>query len=465
MKAVGFVVAFTLGLASAHAADLKQISPFASPAELVAARKTTTEPALEIVYRIERDGAPEIAVVDLAQDFTTITSGTHTLLYDYALRRVIDLDNTSHVMRNNSLYGELDFQVLETANRRMERGLLTSLHAGSEAKMLAPFWVQSALHIMDSEDSAPMLARNKDADGTVHFSLGGEEVASYAASTHVLPNDEARLLNRFLYAYGPLHPLIISEIVESARVPQRIAYTSWEGGKEGRGVWTLQSATSVNAVYPLKTDVKPPPLDVAALPQPGLAGIVRAPPAACSLEDYRNSVERALTGQHPFQAFLLALEMMEQYGREAANCAGAQDCHASSEIVAMAKSDSRMQILGSALQPAKQNLASAIDALGTMKRDDLSNAYLLDDFRGNLLVVARKSDEALPLLAAAIKGNPAMPGFYKDMGDAYRSQFDMASAWYFYDIGRTLPGAADAPVISTITKYETQLETLHPEFF
>ncbi len=282
---------------------------------------------------------------------------------------------------------------------------------------------------------------------------------------HALAGDEEKLLKRFLYAYCSLHPLIISEIVESARLPQRIAYTSWAGGKEGHEVWTLQAVTAVKAVYPLKADAKPSVLDTAALPQPGLAGILKAPPVARNRDDYRSSIERALTGQHPFQAFLLVLEMMEQYGRESANCVDAHDCHSPSEIVAAAKSDSRTQTLGGALQPAKDKLATSIDALATMKRDDLSNAYLLDDFRGNLLVEANRSDEALPLLAAAIQGNPAMPGFYKDMGDAYRSRFDMPSAWYFYDVGRTLPGAADAPVMSTITKFETQLETLHPEFF
>jgi hypothetical protein len=100
-----------------------------------------------------------------------------------------------------------------------------------------------------------------------------------------------------------------------------------------------------------------------------------------------------------------------------------------------------------------------------MRRDDLLNAYVVDEFLANCLVEANQAEQALPLFATAIKGNPYLAGYYKDMGDAFRFSFQPEQAWLLYDIGRELPGSETAPVIAQMNAYEAHLAQAHPEFF
>ena len=95
-----------------------------------------------------------------------------------------------------------------------------------------------------------------------------------------------------------------------------------------------------------------------------------------------------------------------------------------------------------------------------LKRDDVDNPYVVDEFLANSLIAARHPADAAPLFVAAIRGNPYMPAYYKDLGDLYLISFRPALAWLCYDLGRALPGSAQAPVISKMNDYEAQLAKL-----
>jgi hypothetical protein len=455
---------------AAQAADFAKIGPLAPAAGLVAARQVLQEPALELDYKVAGGTAPGEITVDLASNFTTLLQDTNIYIYDYTLARLIALDDKTHRFNNTSLYGIVDFWINETANRRYQRGLLGAMSVKSDT--LDPFWVQSELHVIDAEDGTPAIERRKDKDGTVRFFYRGAEVASYAPSKQTLTAEEGARLARFLKAYASLHPTIVDDIVKSGAVPERLSFVSQPKGTKTETVWTLQSATEVKAAYPLYASARVPAPDLADVPAP-VAALLPAMKAALagqapgkrSVEDFRAATQKALADGHALQAMLLVMESSEEYGQPDMNCTSGADCGMLKKVGDAVRADSRSRQLGAALQPAKDQLETAIKTLREMKRDDLSNAYMLDDFAANNLIAAGRSDEAIPLFAAAIKGNPAMAGFYKDMGDAYRAGFDPTTAWLLYDLGRALPGAADAKVISSITEYEAQLAKAHPEFF
>ncbi len=90
---------------------------------------------------------------------------------------------------------------------------------------------------------------------------------------------------------------------------------------------------------------------------------------------------------------------------------------------------------------------------------------MVDDFLANDLGEAGHDTDALPLFANAIRGNPYLAGYYKDMGDVFRRAYSPDLAWLCYDLGRMLPGSADTPVISHVTEQETELAKTYPEFF
>ena len=159
------------------------------------------------------------------------------------------------------------------------------------------------------------------------------------------------------------------------------------------------------------------------------------------------------------------MEINEQYGPQAGDCPKPNACHSLKEIFIAAKSDLRTQAMVQALQPSKGEVDAAIKMLKGIKHDGLSNPYVLDDFLANDLVAAGRSDEALPLFVIAIRGNPYMAGYYKDLGDLFRFSFEPDLAWFCYDLGRALPGGANAPVISEMNTYEDGLAKKHPELF
>jgi hypothetical protein len=467
-----FVLAvFALTLSGAHAADLSHIGPTASAASLIAARGAVQEPALEFVYKIE-GGSPGTITVDLAQDFSVIQRDNQLLIYDFALRRIITLDDPSHSFENASLYGMVDFFSAETYNRRVERDVLSKVKVADQVAALAPFWTQSQLHVMAPEDGTPKIDRRADTNGSIHFSYSGAEVASYVPSKHVLTKDEAARLSKFLRFYAPIHPGIIDDIAASGHLPDRLSYESVSATKVPTTIWTLQSAVPVKAAFPLLAGSKVllPKFEGETAAVAGLipvmqAAIAGSAPGRHSAEDYRASIDVALTAGKPFQAALIALELSEQYGKQSNDCAKPQGCHSLKEIIAAAKADPRMEALSQALSDTSPQKADAIKTLQAMKRDDLSNPYVLDEFLADDLVAANRSNEALPLLVKAIKGNPYLAGYYKDLGDLFRFQFRSDIAWFCYDLGRTLPGGADAPVISEMNGYEAQLAKNYPQFF
>lgn len=446
MRVLGAIlaVAFVCG---ARAADWKQTGPLGSSASLVAARDAA-QSAFEAEYRIEGDRDAETVTIDIADGVAMLTRDRHISIFDYGQKRFIDLDDAAHKFRNDSWYAVVDSWIRSTAQARARR---LAKEPGFD-----PFWVQSELHVMDARDGVPEIVRNAAADGTVHDFYAGPEVATFKPSEHRLSAEEARRFGRFLASYSALHPKIVADIVASGAVPVRLSYLVQAGDKTVNSVWTLQSFAEVKAVSPLQ---RPATLDLTGRPElaSGLLGIVGAAiggaaPGKRNAAAFETLIAKALAKRRPFQALLLALERDAQYG------ACQKPCRATKRIEAAAKRDRRTAALDEKLP-----LDQAIASLKTMKRGDLTDAVLLDARLGHVLLQAGHVDEALPVLAGALRADPYLPGPYLDLGNAYRAQGDSLTAWLFYDLGRALPGGADA--LKGVTAFEDRMAKTHPELF
>jgi len=462
------VVACVLLLTVAQAAEAPRIGP-ASSADAILAARPRVEPALELTYDVKGGSQPGTITLDLAPDFAIVTRDRELVIYDYLLRRLITLNDKAHSFTNMSLYGLVDVLVAETFNRRMQHQLLKGVNLSQGAALMDPFWVQSELHVMDPQDSTPSIDRRTDPNGSVHFLYGGKEVASYLPSKQVMTPDEAARLKKMLRYATQMHPIIIDDIGASGFVPQRLAFENPPMWKKPASEWTLQSAVPVRAVIPLRPGDKPalPPLPDSVAPLIPVMAAAKAgqAPDHRTVDDYRAAIEKSV-GANPFQALVYALEASLQFGQQVLECPDTAKCHSLKQVFQMAERDPRAAIVLRALSPhSKEELEQAIKELRAMKRDDLSNAYVLDDWLANSLVESGQVEPALPLFVSAIKGNPYMAGYYKDIGDAFRFSFQPDRAWLFYDMGREIPGSNAAPVVAQWNAYEAQLAQTHPEFF
>ncbi len=471
MRIVGFVTGLLCVLSSAQAADLSQIGPAAPAKSLLDARPAIQEPGFEFVCK--PDGAAGTITVDIAKDFTAVSpDAMHETVYDYALRRILTLDDTVHSFHNTSLYAIVDFFAAETFNRRMLRGMLKGVKMQQATADMDPFWVQSELHVMDAEDGTPKIDRRAGKDGSVHFSHGGKEVASYTPSKQALTAEQGAGLTKFLRMATTLHPAIIDEIAASGFLPQHLSFALPPQQKKPAVAWTLQSFAVVKAAYPLRAGAKPELLTpqeaktqpIAELLPVMQAAIAGTAPGKKSIADYHAQIDAAMNKSALFPAAVLGFEFNLQYGTAATACDA--PCHGLKEVFTAAKDDPRTKAMAAALQPkSKAEGDAAIKTLTELKRDDLSDPYVIDDFLANDLEQAGQSDKALPLFAAAIRANPYMGGYYKDLGDVYREGFEPDLAWLCYDLGRALPAAADVPVIGYINAHEADLLTKYPQFF
>jgi hypothetical protein len=90
---------------------------------------------------------------------------------------------------------------------------------------------------------------------------------------------------------------------------------------------------------------------------------------------------------------------------------------------------------------------------------------MIDLWLGDAMTESGDIEGALSLIPNAVRGNPYIGAFYKDLGDAFERSFQPTETWLCYDLARALPAGDKAPVVDTIAKKEQFLETTYPQFF
>lgn len=474
MCLAGLLAVAPAAAAELSQASLSQIGPLASGKSLLAARAQIKEDGIETTVKMTGGEKPDTVTLDIAEDFAVAYHVTDGRIYDFALRRLLVLDDKARTVRNTSLYAYVDFAASETANRRMQRGALKAVKMTGDTTMLDPFWVQSELHVMAPQDGSPIIVRRADKDGSVHFSYDKKDVASYSLSKQVLTKAESATLARYLRYTSALHPTIIDEIAASGRMPSRIAFEQPPMRKLPQAVWVFEKPIAVKSVYPVRDGIKPDAApsgsDVGSTTVRDLMPVMQAAITGSAsgkrtVDDYRKAIDAALHDDKLLQAVLLAFELHEQYAQDTCEDGAPRYCRSLADVVKTAMNDTRVQVLVKALQNKDSSADDTIAALKGLKRDDVSNPYVVDDFLANDLSETGHDTEALPLFANAIKGNPYLAGYYKDLGDLFRRAYSPDLTWLCYDLGRMLPGGTDAPVIGNVTQQEAELAKTYPEFF
>jgi hypothetical protein len=435
-------------------------------------------PVLRLTYT-SPDGAK--IVTSLGSDYVFLReSGSkdhnRTILADFGLKRVMQLDEADKVFSNTSMYAMADFRFAESYNRRMLRGVL------AKAKIVGgpihPFFDQQELGIATPDDGIVEFTRTPTATGGLQFVVEGKLAAAFEPSAEPLSPAEVRALSRFLRNNFTLHPDMVAAILASKAVPKEIMYLEgmFEARKERR--WQLQAVERTTATYPLTAEYrsdlrsssmasKEPLRSLLPVMLEAIAGRYQNGPR--SLDSFRAAEDDALAKGYVMQHFLLDSERALQYRSGVSACLEGnvlhEDCSRQQEIIDRWKGDAPTMALLQSFGLERSNPKDAIAQRNRIERAGLSNAYMLDLWNGDTILQTGVEGDAPALFALAIKGNPYVGGFYKDLGDVFRTGFQPDAAWLCYDLARALPGGEKAPVIDGLTKMETAIETRLPEFF
>jgi len=191
-----------------------------------------------------------------------------------------------------------------------------------------------------------------------------------------------------------------------------------------------------------------------------------------TVENYEAAIGDAIKGGKKFEAFLLYVELNLQHGTQAANCRPGGvtaffPCLTPEEIGRKTADDPRVQALQNSfeLEQAQHNLAEAIEMRRKIQRDDVPDGYVVDDFLANSLSMKGQGGEAVSLFLTAIRGNPYVSSYYKDLGDHFFREFRADLAWLCYDLGRAIPERDVTGNLSSIDRLERQLASRNPQFF
>jgi hypothetical protein len=290
------------------------------------------------------------------------------------------------------------------------------------------------------------------------------------------------LAGSFLHYECSLHPEIVIAFLATGRLPEKFAFERALGTKRTHVTYELASVEVIEVTYPLPSDYRADPLparsgDTASaelrtlLPTMLEAIALRHGGGPRSVSDYEMAIDHALSSGKGFQALLLAVELSLQHGNLTANCAMTpvpRPCHSLREIRTAIGDDQRAVSYTAAMQ-AKQvgrDVGKAITIWRAIPRDDLANGYVIDDHIANAMTSkGMLGGETLSMFASAIRGNPYVSTFYKDLGDYFARQYRTDLAWLCYDLGRKLPDANATPVLPSITNLEKRFAADFPQFF
>ena len=111
----------------------------------------------------------------------------------------------------------------------------------------------------------------------------------------------------------------------------------------------------------------------------------------------------------------------------------------------------------------KNQAEKAIAELQKINRKKLNRFHMIDIMIANQQSVLGQNDKAEKRMLAALKANPFITGAYKDLGDMFYADFDMASAWLCWDFARKQ--VPEHFMLKPISEYEKELLRDFPDFF
>jgi hypothetical protein len=396
-------------------------------------------------------------VLLLGADWQSSRKGTREQIVDTATKRLHVIDHGAATVFSESLYANVAFRAAEAPNRAAIMEIVKA--AGGEPPCTRAD-IEAWLGVELDAPSPPrfrrgLLQRNQ-------WMHGGSKVASVVPSDHALP---AALIRRWLAHEVMVHPKIADELAAGRRAPLQLDYCLHQIGKHYERSMILVAADEVE----VERDTALRGLQ-ARVPKDEAHARVRAlleRPLGERLDRRAKGFAALEAGEH-FEAFLwfLAHNWADPSG-DPSGMIALNEVLREDELAYVF----RLAVLKTG-EGKHLDEALRVYDLTDARAGELS--HVIGVARANLLtqLAAREKDSSLrdqmlqrarAELLHAIEVDPGLAGVYKDLGDLYLDNYDMALVWELWDFGRALaPGHL---LFESVADYERHLATRYPAFF
>jgi|GEM_PF-2644434 len=398
--------------------------------------------------------------VVLGKAFFSVKEGPLERIYDFKMREIHYLDHQAKSHVKISLFADPAFRLHEFQHR-LNMSEAVKKAGGSVPEDLftleSIFGMEAGATVVLTEDSSE---KNKS-----KFSAAEKNVAemTWDEKKPIAAND---LFAKFLIYDNAFHPVLIKKIIQRGYVPQVVRSHLQNPDSEDQSVLILDdSKTQEDRGFRIPGNY------ALSKKRPGAAaGAMDLDRLLQFSTSKKNQIKRhdktwfearwlqAKSEKKYLEAALTVLEYGFQTGDQKTTAAVMQT------IAEHQKDDVELDRFLRSLGVSGQEQAErAITELRKIDRKKLSRAHVIDIFIANQMTVLGQNLGAQKLMMAALKVNPSIAGAYKDLGDMFFAEFDMASAWRCWDFGRKQ--VPDHFMLKPISDYEAELLKNLPDFF
>lgn len=397
--------------------------------------------------------------VMLAENHLLVRDDQRETLYDFSLRRVLNLRLADRTYTDISLYSLVDFMAAELANRHA-LGAATRA-AGVASRMFHPFDSETELRMVSPSvppDAPSFTIERIVRDDELGFEVDGRTVVQFVPSSQTLPPSLQHRLVNYLALGCNIHPEIRHAISTSGAIPQLLVITWRSVGAETTKTLRLTAATSSpSASPPAFVDATPAPLGDRP-PWIELAGIFASqqqgePPTRAAAVAFAAD---AIRQKQPLDALLALLEYQLQSGESLSDQIRRHREHFNSNAACR-------QYLKAFDQSSKAACEKSLGLNAGIERTGLARAHMLELQRANHLDRLGRHEEAIGRYLVVLRANPFHAGALHDLGMLFARGFEQTRAWACWDAARRL--YPEHPLFSDVAGRERQLASTYPDFF
>ncbi len=397
----------------------------------------------------------------LGDNYFSVKEGKQERIYDFKKRRIYYLDHKLKTRFEMSLFSDPAFRVSEFHHRlTMDEAVVK---AGGQP--LENYFVLESIFGVEGEPTQTKITEDSSKAEKTQFLNDGKVISEITWDAKKLA-PEGNMFARFLVYDNSLHPRIRKKIVESRQVPRAIRSELFSSDSKDQFVLVLDSLkTRPDQGYKIPRHYSLSKKKSGAGPfAPLLDKLIQSsetPKGKALKHDkdwFLKKAGQAEASKNYLDAALLILEYGLQTG----------DQKTSSEqikkLAAHQKDDAELdRFLRSLGIAGPEQAQRSIVELGKLDRKKVSRPHMIDIMIANQQSVLGRLQEAQKRMLGALKSNPFMAGAYKDLGDMFYADFDMASAWQCWDFARKQ--APEHFMLQPISDYEADLLKNHPDFF
>ena len=418
-----------------------------------------------------------ILTITLGQQHLAADDGHEKRVYNFARRRMLQLNLDKHEYDDWSLYSNIGSRVREIQNR-FAIGASWRATKFAAQEYFGRFDNETNLGIvlpeMKLDEPEPVIEREDLPGGGLDFRHDGLSVVQFIPATTALPVLFSPRFASFLAYECNIHPKIRRQLAVADGIP-RLLVTHWRlGNQQNTATYRLKS------VERLATDSTVVPANFRPAPhQEGpfkelfhVISLVRDPvyvKQRITRDGAGQFAKDVIAAKRPLDACLALIE----YGLQS----GEQNPDDLRQYKREFEQDNQCRLyLASLDQSSDEACRKSLASCESIDRTGLRKAYMLDLQRADLLQILgrgrggattpaeqNQTVTAETLFLKVLAANPFLAGAYHDLGALYDETFRSSLAWLCFDTGRQI--SPDHRLLKDITTLEQRFQHDFLDYF